>query len=395
MTGIDGHPTARRAPFDPPPELTACLEDEPIRRMRYPDGHVGWLVTSHELARSVLADRRFSARSEFKRPPVARPSIEPFYGAPALPGWMVDMDAPEHTRLRRLLTGRFTLRRMRELRPRIEAVVEDLLDAMERRAGPADLVECFSLPVPSVMICELLGVPYAERAAFQHYTEVLFSLSSGAEDAAGAMDELYVLLRRLAKGDAAATADGLLAALAADGTDPEEIAGIGTLLLTAGHETTSSMLSLSVFALLTHPEQLARLVANPGEVDNAVEELLRYLTVFHFGVPRTPLEDVELAGRLLKAGESVTVSLPAANRDPRVFDDPGRLDLGRRTSSHLAFGYGVHQCLGQNLARVEMGVALPALLRRFPALSLAVPAEQVPLALDMGVYGVHRLPVMW
>ncbi len=392
MTGIAAHPTARATPFDPPPGLTGD-GTEPVRRMRYPDGHTGWLVTGHPEARSVLSDPRFSARSEFKRAPVARPGIDPFYGVPALPGWLVDMDAPGHTRLRRMLTGRFTARRMRELRTRIEALVEELLDTMERDGGPADLVRAFALPVPSVMICELLGVPTAQRPAFQHHTEVLFSLTSSAADAAGAMEELYVLLRRAAEGGTDDGGDGLIAALAADADDPEEIAGIGTLLLTAGHETTANMLSLSVFALLSHPGAREELLADPA--GNAVEELLRYLTIFHFGVPRTPLEDVELAGHLLRTGESVTVSLSAANRDPRAFEDPDRLDLSRRTAGHLAFGYGVHQCLGQNLARMELAVALPALLRRFPALALAVPAEEVPLGLDMGVYGVRRLPVTW
>ncbi|MFE2328277.1 cytochrome P450 [Streptomyces sp. NPDC059385] len=398
MIHPDPHPTVRTTPFDPPPELAKYRQDEPVRRMRYPDGHVGWLVTSHPLARKLLADPRFSARSEFKRAPVARPGVEPFYGARALPGWLVDMDAPEHTRLRQQLAGKFTARRMREMRPEIERIVEDLLDAMAARGGPVDLVEAFALPVPSLVICELLGVPYDERAEFQRNSEILFSLNATAAEAAEAMDRLYGFLRGLAAAGAgsAGGTGGLLAMLAADGTlDAEEIAGVGVLLLTAGHESTSSSLSLSTLALLAHPEQLAQLREDPSVTDNAVEELLRYLSVFHFGVPRTPLEDVEFEGRLIKAGESVTVSIPAANRDPGWFTDPDRLDFSRKTSGHMAFGFGIHQCLGQNLVRMEMRTALPALLRRFPTLALAVPAEEVPLASDMSVYGVHRLPVTW
>ncbi|MFE2166020.1 cytochrome P450 [Streptomyces sp. NPDC059447] len=398
MIHPDPHPTVRTTPFDPPPELAKYRQDEPVRRMRYPDGHVGWLVTSHPLARKLLADPRFSARSEFKRAPVARPGVEPFYGARALPGWLVDMDAPEHTRLRQQLAGKFTARRMREMRPEIERIVEDLLDSMAARGGPVDLVEAFALPVPSLVICELLGVPYDERAEFQRNSEILFSLNATAAEAAEAMDRLYGFLRGLAAAGAgsAGGTGGLLAMLAADGTlDAEEIAGVGVLLLTAGHESTSSSLSLSTLALLAHPEQLAQLREDPSVTDNAVEELLRYLSVFHFGVPRTPLEDVEFEGRLIKAGESVTVSIPAANRDPGWFTDPDRLDFSRKTSGHMAFGFGIHQCLGQNLVRMEMRTALPALLRRFPTLALAVPAEEVPLASDMSVYGVHRLPVTW
>jgi cytochrome P450 len=167
------------------------------------------------------------------------------------------------------------------------------------------------------------------------------------------------------------------------------------LLLTAGHESTAGALSMSVFTLLSHPDQRARFVADPSVIDNAVEELLRYLTIFHFGVPRTPLEDVEFAGRLLRAGESITVSLSSANRDPAYLPEPDRLDLDRRATGHLGFGYGIHQCLGQNLVRMEMRVALPALFRRFPELALAVPPTEVPLKTDMSVYGVHRLPVTW
>ena len=389
------HPTARPTPFDPPAELADYRETEPIRRMRYPDGHVGWLVTSHGLARSILADPRFSARSEFKRPPVSRPGADPFYGAPALPGWLVDMDAPEHTRIRQRLAGKFTARRMREMRPGIERIIDGLLDQMERDRPPVDLVEAFALPVPSLMICELLGVPYSERAEFQRNSETLFSLEVTADEAAAAMDRLYGFLRVLAA--TGGQRDGLLTMLAEDGTlNAEEIAGVGVLLLTAGHESTSSSLALSTFTLLSHPEQLAKFRERPELVDNAVEELLRYLTVFHFGVPRTPLEDVEVDGHLLRTGESITVSLPAANRDPKWFTQaPDQFDIERRTVGHLAFGYGIHQCLGQNLVRMEMRAALPALFRRFPGLALAVPAEEVPLSTDMSVYGVHRLPVTW
>ncbi|WP_330261306.1 cytochrome P450 [Streptomyces sp. NBC_00539] len=400
MIQTDAHPTVRHNAFDPPAELAKYRENEPVRRMRYPDGHIGWLVTSHALGRKLLADQRFSARSEFKRAPVSRPGADPFYGAKALPGWLVDMDPPEHTRLRQQLAGKFTARRMREMRPQIERIVDGLLDAMAERGGPVDLVEAFALPVPSLMICELLGVPYSERAAFQRNSEILFSLNATAAEASEAMDRLYGFLRGLAADDGdgpgAGDGTGLLAMLAADGTlDAEEIAGVGVLLLTAGHESTSSSLSLSTLALLAHPDQLAVFRDDPSITDNAVEELLRHLSVFHFGVPRTPLEDVEFEGHLFRRGESVTVSIPAANRDPAWFEDPDRLDFTRKTAGHMAFGYGIHQCLGQNLVRMEMRTALPALFRRFPTLALAVPPEEVPLAADMSVYGVHRLPVTW
>ncbi|MCX5195630.1 cytochrome P450 [Streptomyces sp. NBC_00249] len=392
------HPTTRDPahPFDPPPALTALREKAPLTRLRYPDGHIGWLVTGHELARQVLADPRFSARSELKRVPVARPGTDPFYGSPALPGWLVDMDAPHHTRLRRHLMGWFTARRTRALTPRVERIVDERLEAMAALGGRADLVECFALPVPSLVICELLGVPYGERAGFQRNSATLFKLDATAEQAATAMAELDAFLADLAGHRRRSPGDDLLSALAVGGElSTAEIAGVGALLLSAGHETTAGSLGLGALALLTHPDQLDRLRADPSLAANAVEELLRYLTIFHFGVPRSPLEDVTLAGHDLRAGESVTVSLSAANRDPARFEDPDRLDITRPTSGHLAFGHGAHQCIGQHLARTEMRIAFPALFARFPGLRLAVPPAQVPLGEDMGFYGVHGLPVAW
>ncbi|MEV0327365.1 cytochrome P450 [Micromonospora echinospora] len=389
-------PTCRATPFDPPPGLLALRSGGPLTRLRYPDGHLGWLVTGYDLAREVLADPRFSARSEFKRVPVARPGTDPFYGSPALPGWLVDMDPPEHTRIRRRLISAFTAHRMRALQPRIERIVADHLAAMAALDGHADLVESFALPVPSLVICELLGVPYRERAAFQRNSATLFSLEATAQDAARAMGELDDFLTDLARHKQRQPGSDLLSVLAADGVlATAEIAGVGALLLSAGHETTAGSLSLGTFVLLTHPDQRHRMMADPNLVEPAVEELLRYLTIFHFGVPRTPLVDLDLAGIRLRAGESVTVSLPAANRDPGRFDDPDRFDVGRGGRGHLAFGHGIHQCIGQNLARSELRTALPALFTRFPGLRLAVPPAEVPLGEDMGFYCVHRLPVRW
>ncbi|MFG2049590.1 cytochrome P450 [Micromonospora sp. NPDC048935] len=389
-------PTERANPFDPPPELAALRPTAPLSRLSYPDGHVGWLVTSYDLAREILADPRFSARSEFKRVPVARPGAGSFYGSSALPGWLVDMDAPEHTRIRRRLIGAFTARRIQDLQPKIERIVDDRLTAMADLGGYADLVEAFALPVPSLVICELLGVPYSERAGFQRNSATLFRLETTKEQAARAMGELDAFLTDLARHKQRQPSDDLLGALAADGVlSTTEIAGVGALLLSAGHETTAGSLSLGTFALLCHPDQLARMTADRSLVNSAVEELLRYLTIFHFGVPRTPLEDVTLAGETLRAGESVTISLSAANRDPKRFEDPDRLDVGRRAQGHLAFGHGVHQCIGQNLARAEMRIAFPALFARFSDLRLAVSPKEVPLGRDMAFYSVHQLPVRW
>lgn len=389
-------PVGRNRPFDPPSELGQMREERALRPLAYPDGHVGWLVTGHALAREILSDRRFSARLELQRSPVRRPATDQFYGRPAPSGWFLNMDPPEHTRYRRLLGARFTMSRMETLRAHIERIVEEQLDAMEDQGSPVDLVETFASPIPAHVMCALFGIPYAENAEFQRVNEVLLSVDSTSEQGAAAWKTATDYLRVLADHKRVEPDDDLLSDLVRDGdlTD-EEVAGVGLLLITAGLDTTASMLALGAFALLTHRPALEAFRSTPTVVDSTVEELLRYLTIFHHGRTRTPLEDVELDGQLIRAGECVTISLPAANRDPDVFSDPDQLCVTRETRGHLAFGYGVHQCIGQHLARVEMQIGFSALFRRFSQLRLAVTPEAVPLRVDMATYGVHRLPVAW
>lgn len=388
-------PTRRAAgcPFDPPPGLGALRERRPLARMTYPDGHVGWLATGHSTVRAVMGDPRFSSRYELMHYPFAGGPEGPLPPAPV--GDMTGMDAPEHTRFRRLLMGRFTVRRMRQLSDRMEEITVEHLDAMERRGPGADLVEAFARPLPALMICELLGVPYADRERFQTHAHTIMSMDATPEERYAAHTGLHAYMAELVAAKRATPSDDLLGDLARDSdlTD-EELVGVGGFLLAAGLDTTANMIAHGTFALLTHPEQAEALRADPDLAPQAVEELMRYLTIAPTGI-KSALEDVELEGEVIRAGESVTLSLEAANRDPERFPDPDVLDLRRRATGHLGFGHGIHQCLGQQLARVEMTVALPALLRRFPALRLAVAAEEVPLRTNMNIYGVHRLPVTW
>ncbi|UKY51281.1 cytochrome P450 [Streptomyces inhibens] len=385
-------PTTRPTgcPFDPPAELARLRERQPLTRMTYPDGHIGWLATGHSVVRAVLADPRFSSRQELMHHPLADVGALP----PATVGDMTGIDAPEHTRYRRLLMGKFTVRRMRELTERVEQITAEHLDAMERQGGPVDLVEAYAQPVPALMICELLGVPYADRELFQRHTTTLLTQSTDQEAQYAALTALQEYLHALVLAKRAEPTDDLLGDLTTSDLTDEELTGIGGLLLAAGLDTTANMLAHGTFALLSNPDQLAALRSDPDLADQAVEELMRYLTVADPAV-RSALEDVELDGRLIKAGETVTLSMQAANRDPEKFPDPDTLDLRRKATGHLGFGHGIHQCLGQQLARVEMRVALPALLTRFPTLRLAVPADEVPLRTGMNIYGVHRLPVTW
>ncbi|NKY58585.1 cytochrome P450 [Nocardia flavorosea] len=308
---------------------------------------------------------------------------------------MLGVDPPEHTRYRKLLTGKFTVRRMQQLSDHVADITTTHLDAMESAGGPVDLVEVFAFPIPALVICELLGVPYHDRDFFQQHVAAAVGGADHSMEARGAaFAAVQDYLRGLVLAKRNAPTDDLLSDLTGTDLTDDELSGIGTLLLGAGLDTTANMLALGTAALLTHPDQLAELRNDPETTDRAIEELLRYLSIAHTSA-RTALTDVELDGQLIKKGETVAVSIQAANRDPAKFHEPDTFDIGRSAVGHLGFGHGVHQCLGQQLARVEMRVALPALVRRFPTLRLAVPVADIPLRHGLDIYGAHELPVTW
>ncbi|MET8335623.1 cytochrome P450 [Streptosporangium canum] len=389
-------PTARQpgCPFDPPKELIQAREHGPISRFPFPDGHQGWLITGYDLVRSVLADSRFSSRRELMRhhPLVDLGEIEV---PPAPPGEFLLMDEPQHSRYRKPLVGKFTVRRMRLLTERVEQVTAEHLDAMEKAGPSVDLVTAFAKPIPSIIICELLGVPYEDRGSFQEHIDAFLGGEVGDEELIAAYTATQNYLAELVAAKRANPTDDLLSDLLDSDLTDEELKGMSLILLSAGFDTTANMLALGTFALLQNPAQLAALRAEPALTDRAVEELLRYLSVAKQFM-RVALEDVELGGHTIKAGSTVILSYATANRDPERFADPHALDLRRQDGGHLAFGHGIHQCLGQQLARVEMRVALPALVNRFPTLRLAVPAEEVGLRPETAdIYGVKSLPVTW
>ncbi|MEV4310732.1 cytochrome P450 [Actinocrispum sp. NPDC049592] len=394
-----GLPMERDAnPFDPPRQITRLRSARPVSPMIFPDGHEGWLVTGYEAVRQVMADTRFSSRLDlgvihvpFETPgmPVA---TEP---SPQMPGVFISMDPPDHGRLRKRLTGAFTVKRMKLLEEHINDIVERQLDHLARLAPPVDLVREFALPVPSLVICELLGVPYEDRETFQANSAQFLVRDQSLEDKMAAVGALTGYLAQLVVGKRAEPGEDLLSDLARqDDLSIEELVGVAFLLLLAGHETTANMLALGTFALVEHPEQMAELRATPELIPDAVEELLRYLSIGDIFY-RYATEDLELGGETIAKGSTVVVSMLAANHDPQRFDNPDTLDIHRQARGHLAFGHGVHQCLGQQLARIEMRAGFEGLLRRFPALQLAVPAREVKLRTDMNIYGVHALPVTW
>ncbi|MEU6131257.1 cytochrome P450 [Saccharopolyspora sp. NPDC047091] len=256
-------------------------------------------------------------------------------------------------------------------------------------------MEVFASPVAFEVIGTLLGVRL-DRGSVRAATEAMLALENDAESTGRAWGTLWTELLEQVRAKRAAPGDDLVSALLTDeALSDEEIATMSSMLITGGDDTTANMLGLGTYALLAHPDQLAALRADPAVIDTAVEELLRYLTINQFGTTRTAMQDVELRGHTIREGEPVTVSLSAANRDPERFPDPDRLDLGRSAVGHLAFGHGIHHCLGAQLARVELRLGFSGLLRRFPGLRLAVPAAEVPLRAASVNYGVHRLPVTW
>ncbi|MFI9208376.1 cytochrome P450 [Streptomyces sp. NPDC053253] len=377
---------------NPYPYYAKLRDSGPVHEVRMPDGFQFWLVVGHEEGRAALADPRLA-----KSPSVigVRPPEEDVIGV-----HLLGADAPDHTRLRRLVAGVFTGRRVEALRPRIERLTQDLADVMEP-AGRADLVESYAFPVPITVICELLGVPAEDRDTFRHWSNELVApgdeqgLLSALEGFGGYLDALIESKR--AAGPADDLLSGLLAARDEDGDrlSGPELRAMAYLLLIAGHETTVNLIANTVRNLLTHPEQLAALRADPGLLDGAIEESLRYDGPVETSTFRFTREPITLGGAEIPARASVLVGIGALDRDPARFPEPDRFDIRRDTRGHLAFGHGLHYCLGAPLARLEGRIALRTLLDRFPRLELdpeGDPWEWVPGLL---IRGVRHLPVRW
>ncbi|MFD8975334.1 cytochrome P450 [Streptomyces sp. NPDC059593] len=377
---------------NPYPYYAKLRASGPVHEVRMPDGYQFWLVVGHEEGRAAFADPRLA-----KSPSVigVRPPEEDVIGVHLLAA-----DAPDHTRLRRLVTGVFTGRRVEALRPRIERLTGELADAMEP-AGRADLVDAYAFPLPITVICELLGVPAEDRDTFRNWSNELVT-PAGEDGYLGALQGFGGYLDGLiedkrAAGPADDLLSGLIAARAEDGDrlSGPELRAMAYLLLIAGHETTVNLISNTVRNLLTHPEQLAALRADPGLLDGAIEESLRYDGPVETSTFRFTREPVTIGGTEIPAGASVLVAIGALDRDPARFPDPDRFDIRRDTRGHLAFGHGLHYCLGAPLARLEGRIALRTLLDRFPRLEPdpeGDPWEWVPGLL---IRGVRRLPVRW
>ncbi|QEV21559.1 cytochrome P450 [Streptomyces alboniger] len=389
----------RRTRFDPADELRRLSAGGPVTRVSLAPGAGDrplWLVTGYHEVRQVLGDQvRFStSRFGARTPGGTSKTQRPDDGI----GLLMDYDPPEHTRLRKMLTPEFTVRRMRRLRPRIEAIVTECLDAVERAGQPADLVGLFAAAVPGPVLCELIGVPRDDRDDFLRrcHAHLETGKERGERAAAGTAFTRYLaaLVARQRKDPD----EGFLGMLVRDHGEEftdKELRGICVLLMLAGLDNISGMLGLGTLALLENPGQLAVVRDDPAALDRGIEELLRYLSVPHAPTPRTAVEDMTLGGKRIRAGDTLVCSIPLANRDPALIDEPDRLDLTREPGPHVAFGHGIHHCLGAALARMELRIGYAELLRRFPGLRLAIPAEDVEFRVRSTAYGVERLPVTW
>jgi cytochrome P450 len=389
----------RRDSFSPTAELRHIRESEGVREFTSAFGMQVYLITRHDDIKAVLSDHeRFSNA----RPPgfavqgIPQPTEEE--EATARAGNLLGLDPPDHSRLRRMLTPEFTHRRMKRLEPRIVELVGAQLDEMESAGPPADLVEHFALPIPSLVICELLGVPYDDREDFQRRSAKQLDLSIPINDRLDLQRQGRAYMTTLVSRARRQPGDDILGMLVREHGDEltdDELVGIAGLLLLAGHETTSNMLGLGTLALLRHPEQLAVVRDDPDAVGPAIEELLRWLSIVQTAIPRITTTDVEIAGVTIPAGKLVFPSMPSGNRDGDFIESPDALDIARGAPGHLAFGHGVHHCLGAPLARMEMRIAFPALLRRFPNLTLAEDFADVQFRSWNFIYGLKSLEVAW
>jgi cytochrome P450 len=386
-------------PFDPPPKALELNAGRQLSRVRIWDGSTPWLIHGYDAIRSLFTDARASVDDRLPGYPHWNEGM--LATVHKRPRSVFTSDAEEHTRFRRMLSKPFTFKRVEGLRPAVQKITDDHIDALLAGPNPGDIVNTVALPIPSLVISELLGVPYQDADFFQTQAQRGMGRYATEEDTAQGAASLAKYIANLVRAKREAPSEDLVSDLAkrvhADELSVRVAAQLATGVLIAGHETTANMLSLSVVALLEHPDQLAFLrdADDPKVVAGAVEELMRYLSIIQTGQRRIAVEDIEVGGETIRAGEGIILDVAPANWDTRQFPDPDRLNLRREDGPHVGFGYGRHQCVGQQLARMELQIVLPTLLRRVPTLKLAVPLDEVPFKHDALAYGVYELPVTW
>jgi cytochrome P450 len=393
-------PMAREDLFAPPEQYDELRASAPVSQVAMSvNGRPAWLVTRYEDVRALLADPRTSANLKHKGYPLQINAPEELLET--VPRILPTMDPPEHTVQRRLLIPEFTYRNVQAMRPRIQEIVDEHIDAILASGPPADLVATLSFPVPSQVICELLGVPFEDRKMFGQWARLVAGRDTTEEQHLAAEMEMsdylddFITYKEKNPGDDLMTRVMTRNEEDGAGLDHDDLAWVARVLIVAGHDTTASMTSLAIVALLQHPEQLAELIADPSLMPVAIEELLRYITVADASTCRVATADIEIGGTTIPAGQGIIPAKAAANYDPEVFEDPHILDLRRSPNHHLAFGHGIHQCIAQSLARAILETVFGTLFKRIPTLRVAVPYEELPIKTYSLVHGVFELPVTW
>jgi len=391
-------PFQRTSPFDPPPQYAAARAAGAVCAVTLWNGKRAWLVTRHEDIRRVLSDDvRFTSRMadpDFPAITPARVSVDRNERA------FVGMDNPAHDAYRRMFTREFSYKRLQALTPQIRAIVDRLLDDIEAKGPPADFIPEFAIKFPSLVMSALFGSPYEDHEFIIRCAAARHGLTQSVEDAEAKGRELAAYVRRLIDAKEAVPGDDMVSRIIEEHVKPgrlsrDDFAEIGAMILRAGHDTTANMIGMGVLLQMQNPPLRDELRANPALIESFVEELLRYVSPVQFSPRRVAREDVEIGGVTIPKGEGLFMLLASANRDEARFAKPDELDPHRDASHHLAFGYGIHQCLGQMLARFELAIAFERILERLPALRLAVPLEQIRFKHDMQIYGLHNLPVTW
>jgi pentalenic acid synthase len=402
VDAILAYPQSRdkKCPMNPPPAYLELQRDRPVTKVRFPSGEPTWLITGHEHCRQLLADPRVS--SDWRHPnfpfpvPNPRPALDHIYRFTKV---ILAADPPDHTIRRRMLAREFTVRQAEALRPRVRRIVDAQIDAMLASGPPVDLVRMVSDAVPFMVICELVGVPFDDRDFFRSRTAIVHQRNSTAEERERAVDDLMEYFDGLVTAKEADPGDDVVGRLVIRDRESgvfthDLLVSLMFQLLMAGYETSGEMISLGVAGLLGDPDQLAALRADPSLMPGAVEELLRFFSVGG-AVVRVATEDIGIGGQVIRAGEGIVLHLATAARDGRAFADPDRIDIRRGSHSHLAFGHGVHQCLGQNVTRVELSTVFTTLLSRIPNLRLAQPVQELRFKYDSLAFGLYELSVTW
>ncbi|TFZ02808.1 cytochrome P450 [Ramlibacter henchirensis] len=392
-------PLPRSHPMNPPPAYEDLGSEHPVRRVVQWNGREAWFVTRHADVRALLMDPRTSADAAHPAYPAQTPALSIVRRDYQV---FAQMDPPHHTEERRLVGEEFSVRNVELMRPKVQALVDRLVDRIAARERQADLVEDYARPLPCEVICTLLGVPEQDHGAIQDWARQISSLGTPQQQAADMIKDFCDgYLTELVRRKAADPGDDLLSRLIVNHMKPgriteRKVVSLARLFLTAGHESTTGTLGVGLAALLYHPDQLELLRRDPSLIRNAVEEILRFTDVTHSGRLRTAREDIQIGDVTIRAGDAIIMHQPTADRDPAVFEDPHRFDITRKNARlHLAFGSGIHMCIGQPLARMELQIAIITLVQRLPGLRPLVPLEQLPFHTGLAIYGLESLPVAW